>query len=86
MLVLHLRTNLAGTLFSLRDEKAKPILIIFKSWLDNHHTKTPAQSKIGEAIRYTLSNWDLLTNYLKDGRIEIDNNLLENAIRPFALQ
>jgi transposase len=43
------------------------------------------QSKIGEAIRYTLSNWELLSNYLKDGRIEIDNNLLENAIRPFAI-
>jgi transposase len=43
------------------------------------------QSKIGEAIRYVLSNWDFLINYLKDGRVEIDNNLLENAIRPFAL-
>lgn len=43
------------------------------------------QSKIGEAIRYTLSNWEFLNNFLKDGRIEIDNNLLENAIRLFAL-
>jgi hypothetical protein len=43
------------------------------------------QSKIGEAIRYTLSNWELLNNYLNDGRIEIDNNLLENAIRSFAV-
>lgn len=43
------------------------------------------QSKIGSAIQYNLANWDLLTNYLKDGRIEIDNNLIENAIRPFAL-
>ncbi|MFM9835783.1 MAG: IS66 family transposase [Methylophilaceae bacterium] len=70
---------------ALREEKAKPILTSFKTWLDNYLTKTPIQSKIGEAIRYTLSNWELLNNYLKDGRIEIDNNLIENAIRPFAL-
>jgi len=71
--------------FHLRKEKSTPILKSFKTWLDNHLTKTPVQSKIGEAIRYTLSNWELLNNYLQDGRIEIDNNLLENAIRPFAL-
>jgi transposase len=71
--------------FRLREEKSTPILTSFKTWLDSHLTKTPVQSKIGEAIRYTLSNWELLNNYLKDGRIEIDNNLLENAIRPFAV-
>lgn len=43
------------------------------------------QGKIGKAIRYCLSNWNELNNFLKDGRIEIDNNLLENTIRPFAL-
>lgn len=71
--------------FVLRDKKAKPILSSFKAWLDNHLTKTPVQSKIGGAIQYSLTNWELLNNYLKDGRIEIDNNLLENAIRPFAV-
>lgn len=71
--------------FNLRQEKSAPILISFKSWLDVHLTKTPIQSKIGEAIRYTLSNWEALNNFLKDGRVEIDNNLIENAIRPFAL-
>ena len=70
---------------ALRDEKAKPILTAFKTWLDSNLTKIPVQSKIGEAIRYTLSNWELLNIYLRDGRIEIDNNLLENAIRPFAV-
>jgi hypothetical protein len=70
---------------ALRHEKAKPIFTSFKEWLDNCLTKTPIQSKIGEAIRYTLTNWELLNNYLIDGCIEIDNNLLENAIRPFAI-
>jgi transposase len=69
----------------LREEKASPILKAFKQWLDQHLLKTPEQSKIGKAIRYCLNNWAELTNYLKDGRIEIDNNLIENAIRPFAL-
>jgi transposase len=71
--------------YNLRQEKSLPILVSFKSWLDKHLTKVPEQSKIGGAVRYTLSNWELLTNYLKDGRVEIDNNLLENTIRPFAL-
>lgn len=71
--------------FNLRIEKSKPILDAFKTWLDHHLTKTSEQGKIGKAIRYCLSNWTELNNFLKDGRIEIDNNLLENTIRPFAL-
>ncbi|MHB1222405.1 MAG: IS66 family transposase, partial [Gammaproteobacteria bacterium] len=47
--------------FALRNEKAKPKLKAFKTWLDSNLTKVPVQSKIGEAIRYTLSNWELLT-------------------------
>ncbi len=71
--------------FLLREEKSAPILDAFKAWLNVNLTKTPMQSKIGEAIRYTLSNWEYLNNYLKAGHLEIDNNLIENAIRPFAL-
>jgi transposase len=71
--------------YLLREEKASPVLEAFKQWLDHHLLKTPEQSKIGKAIRYCLNNWAELTNYLMDGRIEIDNNLIENAIRPFAL-
>ena len=43
------------------------------------------QSLLGQAIDYALSQWSTLEIYLKDGRIEIDNNLVENAIRPTAL-
>lgn len=71
--------------YLLRKEKSTPILNAFKKWLDLHLVKTSEHGKIGKAIRYCLSNWVELTNYLKDGRIEIDNNLIENAIRPFAL-
>ena len=43
------------------------------------------QSGLGKAISYALGQWDSLEVYLKDGTIEIDNNLVENAIRPTAL-
>ncbi len=42
-------------------------------------------SSMGQAIDYTLGQWDLLVRYLQDGRVEIDNNLVENAIRPTAV-
>ncbi len=71
--------------YLLREEKASPVLEAFKQLLDHNLLKTPEQSKIGKAIHYCLNNWAELTNYLMDGRIEIDNNLIENAIRPFAL-
>lgn len=71
--------------YQLREEKSSPIFKALKEWLDHYLLKTPEQSKIGKAIRYCLNNWTELTNYLKDGRIEIDNNFIENAIRPFAL-
>jgi transposase len=71
--------------YELRTEKALPTLDKLKAWLESNLTKTPLQSKIHEAIRYTLSNWEYLSNYLLDGKLEIDNNLIENAIRPFAL-
>jgi len=81
------RENNLSTLgrFNLRNETAPSILSKFKLWLESYLTKTPIQSKIHDAIRYTLSNWEYLNNYLLDGKLEIDNNQVENAIRPFAL-
>src|SRR5208337_498609 len=43
------------------------------------------KSKLAEAIRYALSRWEGLTSFLDDGQIEIDNNIVERAIRPLAL-
>ena len=71
--------------YELRQSKAPPILAEFKEWLENRLLKTPEQGKLGQALRYCLTHWTNLTHYLKDGRIEIDNNLIENAIRPFAM-
>ncbi len=69
----------------LRNEKAPLILAEFKDWLLQHITKVPKQHQLGKAIYYVLNHWEALTNYLRDGRLEIDNNKIENFIRPLAL-
>jgi transposase len=69
----------------LREEKSRPVLEKLKEWLDQNVKKTSDQGTIGKAIRYCLNHWSDLTSYLKDGRIEIDNNRVEGTIRPFAL-
>jgi transposase len=71
--------------YELRQKQAPPILNEFKQWLEDYLTKVPPQQKLGQAIQYTLRHWEQLNNYLKDGRLEIDNNRIENAIRPFAI-
>ena len=66
-----------------RRKEASPVLEAFKTWLlDNEGLP---KSPWGKAVNYTLTRWDKLTRYVEDGRIEIDNNLIENAIRPIAL-
>jgi hypothetical protein len=47
--------------------------------------ETTPKSPIGVAVRYAIGLWSALENYLHDGHLEIDNNLIENAIRPLAL-
>ncbi|MHA2231280.1 MAG: IS66 family transposase, partial [Candidatus Hodarchaeales archaeon] len=69
----------------LRQEKAKPILDDFKDWLETNQPLTPPKGLLGKAISYTLTNWEKLIIYLEDGRLRPDNNLVENAIRPFVL-
>jgi len=71
--------------YELRQQKAPPIFAEFKTWLETYLTKVPKQHKLGQGIQYVLRHWKELTAYLKDGRLEIDNNLVENLIRPLAL-
>ncbi|MBA3536079.1 MAG: IS66 family transposase [Tatlockia sp.] len=71
--------------YQLRLEKAKPILDAMKIWLDQSLKTAVPQSKLGNALVYMQQRWQELTAYLLDGRLEIDNNAVENSIRPFAL-
>lgn len=68
-----------------RQEKSVPILAEFKTWLEAEHLQTLPQSPIGKAIAYTLKRWTKLTVYTINGTLEIDNNRIENAIRPLAI-
>ncbi len=71
--------------YELRQKEAKPILKQLKLWLDkNQHVDTP-KSKIQKAINYCHNQWHRLERYIEDGKYEIDNNLVENSIRPLAL-
>jgi transposase len=69
----------------MRIEKSKPILDEFRKWLDEHCGKTPPQSQLGMALSYAHNEWPYLIRYIDDGRLSIDNNFVENAIRPFAV-
>ena len=69
----------------LRRKEAKPVLEEMKNWLDENIYQTLPQSAIGQAIAYTLTLWPRLEKYVDDGRFQIDNNLIENSIRPVAL-
>ena len=69
----------------LRQEKSKPLLDEFKDWLEAKKPLTPPKGLLGQAISYTLSNWKKLIIYIQDGRLRPDNNLVENAIRPFVV-
>ncbi|WP_155309823.1 IS66 family transposase [Desulfosarcina ovata] len=69
----------------LRQEKSKPILDRFKAWLDTYHSQVPPKSLIGKAIQYTLNQWERLVVYIEAGFLKPDNNVAENAIRPFVL-
>ena len=71
--------------YNLRQKEAVPILDEMKDWLDTTALKVLPKSAMGKAIGYMLGRWKYLKRYVEDGRFEIDNNLIENAIRPVAL-
>ena len=68
----------------LRQERAPPLLAALKQRLEAHLPKVPPKGPLAEAIGYTLNHWIALNRYLDDGRLEIDNNSIERAIRPVA--
>jgi len=72
-------------IYQLRQEKSKPILEQLKAWLTRMYPQTPPKGLLGKAMEYCLNQWHKLERYLLDGRLKIDNNLIENAIRPFVV-
>ena len=72
-------------LYQIRQKDSKPILDDFKQWLVKTSLRTPPKGLLGKAVTYTLNQWDRLVGYLEDGRLPIDNNMAENAVRPFVV-
>ena len=70
---------------ALRQEKAALILEQLHTWLLKSLPEVPPKTAIGKALAYLGNEWDKLQVYLQDGRLQIDNNLAENAIRPFVV-
>lgn len=62
-----------------------PTIRLFETWMKETYLKVLPNSKMGDALEYTYSLLPRLSRYVNDGRIHIDNNLIENAIRPLAL-
>src|SRR3546814_5590879 len=70
---------------SWRRSLSRPHLQTMKVWLEAQLALVPARSTLADAIRYALGRWTGLTRFLDDGRIELDTNPVERAIRPVAL-
>lgn len=68
-----------------RQARAVPLLDRLQHWLGETLTKISKRSALAEAIRYALTRWPALTRYAADGRIEIDNNAAERALRTVAI-
>lgn len=70
---------------NVRQRLAKPRLDELATWLDAQLQRIPGKSDLAGAIRYARSRWPALTSYVDNGRLELSNNAVENAIRPVAL-
>lgn len=70
---------------ALRQEQSVKVLAELEAWLKKELAEVFPKSAIGQAIQYTLGLWPRLKRYTEDGCWEIDNNLIENTIRPVAL-
>jgi hypothetical protein len=69
----------------LRQEQARPILEKLRAYLQEQQAAALPKSPLGAAIGYALRNWVALTRYTEDGRLKIDNNGAEQALRPIVL-
>jgi transposase len=70
---------------AVRQQRSLPLVEALQPWLRGKLLLISQKTKLAEAIRYALSRWAGLCLFLEDGRVEIDNNVVERSIRPLAL-
>ena len=75
----------AEEILHLRATKARPVLQALKERIEREAAHVPPKSVLGKALRYFLTHWEKLTVYCDYAFVPIDNNLVENAIRPFVV-
>ena len=68
-----------------RKTQAGPVLAAFREWLNKRASEVLPSDLLGKAVAYTLNQWDKLVRYLDSTHLTPDNNVSENAIRPFVL-
>ena len=75
----------ADEIFELRQSEALPILESLGKWMKETYIKSLPKSTIGKALGYSIERWQELMMYASDGKLNIDNNPVENSIRPVAI-
>ena len=70
---------------ALRQQNSKPLMNKFKAWLEELYPTALPKSPLGLAMQYCLNRWSGLACFLEDGRLEIDNNLTEQEIKPLVI-
>ena len=68
-----------------RQARTAPLIEDFGAWLRRQRARISPKSRLGEKLAYIANHWDGLQVFPTDGRVEMDNNVVENAIRPLAL-
>jgi transposase len=81
----RVRGKTAAERLAVRQAESKPLVEALRIWFDTQIAKLPARGPMAGAIRYALNHWDGLRRFLEDGRIEIDSNSIERAMRPVSL-
>lgn len=82
---IKLNNTTGDDIVAIRKERSLPVMNELEKWLKEHITSFTPKSPLGTAIAYSLSRWKKLTEYIYHPFLEIDNNLVENAIRPTVL-